>query len=213
METILFYLMGAGAVAAAVGVVAARSPVASVLCLLGSFFCLAVVYLLAGFQFLAAAQLLVYAGAIMVLFLFVIMLLNIGGPAREALVDREVLQARHLPLVLAVAASLLLVGLLAVLSGAGLPPHDPRLFAIGIDTITGLAVLMFGRYLLAFEAASILLLAAAVAVLVLAKRQRREATREVVPPTAPPYTAPSSAAPRQRGERPEPALHGEEVAR
>jgi NADH-quinone oxidoreductase subunit J len=73
-----FYVLGALALAFAMGVVLAKSPMMSVISLLGSFFCLAVIYLLAGFQFLAAAQILVYAGAILVLFLFVIMLLNLG---------------------------------------------------------------------------------------------------------------------------------------
>ena len=82
MENFLFYLTAAGAVAGALGVVLGRNPVGNVLALLACFFCLATIYLLAGFQFLAAAQVLVYAGAILVLFLFVIMLLNLGraGP-------------------------------------------------------------------------------------------------------------------------------------
>jgi len=79
LAEILFYLLALGAIGFGVGVVMARMPLFSVLCLLGSFFCLSGIYLLAGFQFLAATQLLVYAGAIMVLFLFVIMLLNLGG--------------------------------------------------------------------------------------------------------------------------------------
>jgi len=67
------------AVLTAVGVVLARNPVISVVSLLTCFGSLAVIYLLAGFQFLAAIQILVYGGAIMVLFLFVVMLLNLGG--------------------------------------------------------------------------------------------------------------------------------------
>jgi ABC-type nickel/cobalt efflux system permease component RcnA len=78
MANLLFYIVAIGAVLSAVGVVFAKNPIMSVLSLLTTFFCLATIYLLAGFQFMAAAQLLVYAGAIMVLFLFVIMLLNLG---------------------------------------------------------------------------------------------------------------------------------------
>jgi NADH-quinone oxidoreductase subunit J len=171
----LFYLMGAGAVAASVGVVSAKNPIMSVLSLLTSFFCLAVIYLLAGYQFMAAAQLLVYAGAIMVLFLFVIMLLNLGGLTRARWLDKEVLRARRLPLILAICAGVLVLTLVAVGGGpvlaggagaAALPPGQ------GVGSLHELAVLLFGRFLLPFEAASVLLLATAVAVLVLAKRQR-----------------------------------------
>ena len=81
MANLLFYLMAAGMVVAAVGVVVARNPVKSVMALLISFVCLSVIYLLAGFQFLAAIQILLYGGAVMVLFLFVVMLLNLGDPA------------------------------------------------------------------------------------------------------------------------------------
>jgi len=166
--------MGAGALATSVGVVSARNPIWSVLSLLGSFFCLAVIYLLAGFQFMAAAQLLVYAGAIMVLFLFVIMLLNLGGISRERWLDKAVLRERRLPLILAVCAAVLLLALFAVgggepvLASGGAAPAAPE----GYDSLQELAALLFGRFLLPFEAASVLLLATAVAVLVLAKRQR-----------------------------------------
>ena len=76
--------MAAAAVGGALGVVLARNPVGNVLALLLCFFSLATIYLLAGFQFLAAAQILVYAGAILVLFLFVIMLLDLGQMSRDA---------------------------------------------------------------------------------------------------------------------------------
>ena len=178
MANFLFYLMGAGAVAAAIGVVSAKNPIMSVLSLLGSFFCLAVIYLLAGYQFMAAAQILVYAGAIMVLFLFVIMLLNLGELSRERWLDREVLRARRLPLVLAVCGGVLL---LALVAGGGGPPvqaGDALQPGEEIGSAKELAALLFGRFLLPFEAASVLLLATAVAVLVLAKRQRGPAEVE-----------------------------------
>ena len=167
MANLLFYLMGAGAVATAFGVVGARNPIMSVLSLLGSFFCLAVIYLLAGFQFMAAAQILVYAGAVMVLFLFVIMLLNLGGLSRERWLDKAVLRERRLPLILAICAGVLILALVA-----GAAADAPKAEAGSVETLEGLATVLFGRFLLAFEASSILLLAAALAVLVLAKRQR-----------------------------------------
>jgi NADH-quinone oxidoreductase subunit J len=171
----LFYLLGAGAVGFAVGVVRARMPLFSVLNLLGSFFCLAGIYLLAGFPFLAATQLLVYAGAIMVLFLFVIMLLNLGD---EAELERHAglsLSGRRLFVAGTSAALLGLVGLAAadastVFAADTLPEGQ------ALDDLSTLAALLFSRYMLPFEAASLLLLATMVGVIVLAKRERQRAT-------------------------------------
>jgi NADH-quinone oxidoreductase subunit J len=168
----LFYLMGAGAIAASVGVVSAKNPVMSVLSLLGSFFCLAVIYLLAGYQFMAAAQLLVYAGAIMVLFLFVIMLLNLGHPETAAGFDVGAFTARRMALPLGVAGALLGLGLIAVQRSGGLPTNA-ALSEEGVDSVDRLASALFGRFLLPFEASSVLLLATAVGVIVLAKRERK----------------------------------------
>lgn len=173
MALLLFYVMAFGAVAGAIGVITAKNPIASVLSLLASFFFLAVIYLLVGYQFMAAIQLLVYAGAIMVLFLFVIMLLNLGQFSRARWVDRDILRKRQLPVALAVAAALFLPGLLALGGGRAVQAAEPLLAEEGLDHVPGLAEVMFSKYLLPFEAASVLLLAAAVAVLVLAKRQRR----------------------------------------
>jgi NADH-quinone oxidoreductase subunit J len=192
---LLFYLMAAGALAGAAGVVLSTSPMASVLSLLASLFALAVIYLLAGFQFLAAAQVLVYAGAILVLFLFVIMLLDLGK-IRMAPVP-EIFAGRRAALAVVIAALVLLVGLVsarATLSGVQAAPLAPRAAgqpapmtegaAGGIDRLELIAAQLFGRYSLAFEAASLLLLATMAAVIVLAKRQRGPAapTREL--PTA-----------------------------
>lgn len=179
MEIFLFYAVALGAVATALGVVFAKTPMSSVVFLLGSFFCLAVVYLLAGFQFMAAIQLLVYAGAIMVLFLFVIMLLDLGGARSTSLFDPLVLGQRRMPWVLAVGLAVLAASLVAIYSGSPLAEPDPALAAQGLDSALGLATPIFGRFLLAFEVAGILLLAATVAVLVLAKRQRRPGGEEL----------------------------------
>jgi NADH-quinone oxidoreductase subunit J len=173
----LFYLMALGAVAAALGVVLAKNPVQCILSLLGSFFCLAVIYLLAGFQFIAAAQILVYAGAILVLFLFVIMLLNLGAPGTADKIDARMFSRPNALLVFLIAAALLVAGAIAVRRSVpmALAQESP---AHGIDTISGLAGEMFGRYLLPFEAVSMLLLATAVAVLVLAKRDRKTSRQD-----------------------------------
>ena len=200
MVEVLFYLTALAAIASAVGVVVARSPVASVVSLLGTFFCLSVVYLLAGYQFLAAIQILVYGGAVMVLFLFVVMLLNLG--------DVTVARSESEPLFHGTSRAIAGLGVAACLGAAGLvtvAASAPYLRAAqpfvvpdeGLDPIGALAEAMFTRYSLPFEAASVLLLAAAVGVLVIAKRQRRP----VAP--APERATPAPDAPRKAPE-PEP---------
>ena len=175
MAEALFYLLAAAAVLFSVGVVRARMPLFSVLNLLGSFFCLAGIYLLCGFPFLAATQLLVYAGAIMVLFLFVIMLLNLGD---EAEIERHAglsLSGRRLLVGGTSAALLGLVGLAAA-DASTVFAADTLPSGRALDDLPTLARLLFSRYMLPFEAASLLLLATMVAVIVLAKRQRERTT-------------------------------------
>lgn len=162
------------AVSFAAGVVLFRTPIASVISLLGSFFCLATIYLVSGFPLLAAVQILVYAGAILVLFLFVIMLLNLADVNELPEIDRSLFEKRHIGIAAAISLVLLGVGLFAI-NTSELQAADPALAGQAIDSITGeggLAQAMFTSYLLPFEATSLLLLATAVAVLVLAKRQR-----------------------------------------
>jgi len=163
----LFYLSAVLTLALAAGVVLARSPMSSVLALLGSFFGLAVVYLLSGFQFLAAAQLVVYAGAILVLFLFVIMLLDLrtaesgGGMPRGRAAAGAVLVA-------AAAACMGLAATLDAPEAAAAVTAAPE----GIDGLDALARALFGPHALAFQGTGLLLLAAMVAVIALAKRDR-----------------------------------------
>ena len=173
MANLIFYVMAVLTVAAALGVVVARNPMMSILALLGSFFALATIYLVAGFQTLAALQILVYAGAILVLFLFVIMLLNLADVRPLERIDMLMLHERKTIWTMLVSGALLGIGVFAALqstpvaeaSEANLPKH-------GIDELRGLAEAMFSRYLLPFEVTSVLLLATAVAVVVLAKRKR-----------------------------------------
>ena len=180
MAELLFYVLAVLAVVAGIGVAACRNPLFSVLSLLGSFFCLASIYLLAGFQFLAATQLLVYAGAIMVLFLFVIMLLNLGDETRYA--DRPAALGKPRIAIAAGASGLLLligtlsVGLRPVAASAGPSSPGPTAAELGqvgaIDDLHAVGEVLFSRFVLPFEAASLLLLATMIAVILLAKRQR-----------------------------------------
>lgn len=175
MAQILFYALSVAAVGFALRVVSSRSPMLSVLALLGSFLSLAILYLLAGFQFIAAAQVLVYAGAIMVLFLFVVMLLNLAdlGALRES--PLRTLGSPRVALAGAAAGALALAGLLAAFarpSAKAATADSAAPLAEGIDQLEPLAAELFSRHVLAFEASSLLLLATMIAVLVLAKRQR-----------------------------------------
>jgi NADH-quinone oxidoreductase subunit J len=164
----LFYLAGLMTLGCALGVVLARNPMTSVLALLGSFFGLAVVYLLIGFQFMAAVQLVVYAGAILVLFLFVIMLLGVGAPD-----PAPILRGRRAALAGLLAAAALVAGLVTGARAVTAPVFALSEFPDGIDALPELAAMLFGRYGLAFEATGVLLLATMVGVIALAKRQRR----------------------------------------
>ncbi len=174
MAETLFYVLAAGAIGFGACVVRAKMPLFSVLSLLGTFFCLSGIYLLAGFQFLAATQLLVYAGAIMVLFLFVIMLLNLGDEEELAKHTGQSRSGRRL----AVAGTSAGVLALIVVLGAGWGKAYTATAAVtehGIDEIEAMAIVLFSRYMLPFEAASLLLLSTMIAVMALAKRQRPSA--------------------------------------
>ncbi len=164
-ESVLFYLFSLLAVIAGVSVVTQRSPIASALSLVVCFFALAADYVMLDAHFVAVVQVLVYAGAIMVLFIFVIMLLNIrdDGPTPIGVLDRRGLFGLA-------AAGVLGVGLLAVLDGV---LHQPLPgLEEGYGTIANLGQVLFeGQYLLPFEAVSLLLTVGMIGAVVLAKRE------------------------------------------
>ncbi len=166
-ELILFVVSSAVAIVFALAMVVQTSPVRSVLALVGTFAGLAVLSVLLAAPFIAAIQMIVYAGAILVLFLFVIMLLNLTEEAREK--DARPVQ-KVLGLLTAVAFAGILVG---TTLGAGPPPVAPRALPLipASDEIPILGRLLFTDFLFAFEAAGVLLLAAAVGALILSKRR------------------------------------------
>lgn len=171
MADFLFYALSIAAVLFGIGVISAKQPLMSVLSLLGSFVCLGVIYLLAQFQFMAAAQILVYAGAIMVLFLFVVMLLDLAKVEDLKENSMRVLGKNRIALAVVVAGGLALTSLLGTRDTmAGAEALVTRTDAY--DPVDEIATLLFTRYLLAFEAAGLLLVATMVGVMVLAKRQR-----------------------------------------
>jgi NADH-quinone oxidoreductase subunit J len=159
-----FYVFGLIAVASAIAFVTRKSPVAAALWLVNTMFCLAVLYVMLDAQFIGAVQVLLYAGAIMVVFLFVVMLLNLGHVPGSGDIRRL------WPRLLAGAAGILLLAELSVLGRQQLPGElvEP---AAQSNVVTAVAGPLFNEYLLAFEVTSVLLLAAIIGAVVLAKRR------------------------------------------
>jgi NADH-quinone oxidoreductase subunit J len=166
-EQVLFFIAGAGALAGALGVVLLRNPFYSVLALVVHLVTLAVLFLLLQAAFLAAAQVVVYAGAVMVLYIFVVA--YIGGQD-EALRPDDSLISSFGPLFAAAIA----VELCFALIGSGLEALDTRGADIGpgFGSPGEIGALLLRRFLVPFEAASYLLLVAAVGAVVLARRRR-----------------------------------------
>lgn len=167
-EPILFAFASGLAIVFSLLMVVQKAPIKSVLSLVVTFFALAVLSILLAAPFIAAIQVIVYAGAILVLFLFVIMLLNLSQEAEEK-------DERPVQRVLGLVTVLGLGGLLAGATlRAGKPPIPVPSAAGPIpaaDEIPLLGRLLFSDYLLAFEALSVLLLLAAVGALILSKRR------------------------------------------
>ncbi len=169
----VYYLFALTAVVSALLFVTRKSPVAAALWLVSTMFSIAGIYVLLEAEFVAAVQVLVYAGAIMVVFLFVVMLLNLGDgdPATEFRHNRTRVGAGALGVVL-VAAVLTSYrgGFLGPLVPQGAQPAAVTP-AGGANVITPVARALFTDYLVAFEVTSLLLLASVVGAVVLAKRR------------------------------------------
>jgi NADH-quinone oxidoreductase subunit J len=174
LDNVVFWVFAPISVASAIAMLLMRNAVHAALFLIVNFFCLAVFYLILDAPFLFAVQIIVYAGAIMVLFLFVIMLLGIdrGDELRERLVAQR-------PLAIALAVGFVIEIALAVRAGIGLATKAPP----GFDAVNepgntqALAKLLFRDYFFPFEATSILLIVAAIAAMVLAQRKARAVTQ------------------------------------
>jgi len=174
--TFLFYFFGLVAIASAIAFVTRKSPVAAAIWLVNVMFSLAALYVMLDAQFIGTMQVLVYTGAIMVVFLFVIMLLNLGQPS-------ELADARgKLGYVLALFIGLALLAEVMVLNRAEtierlIPPDlAAKAAALAATPMAGgvigpVAAPLFTQYLLAFELTSVLLLAAIVGAVVLGKRR------------------------------------------
>src|SRR5215217_1705813 len=174
MAEVLFFLAGIGAITGAVGVVVLRNPFYSVLALVCHLLSLAALFLLLRAEFVAAAQVVVYAGAVMVLYVFVVAYVGgqdaplTGGSGRLRIVSLVFAGALFVELCIAVLGS----GLSALgTDGAGLPGATGKAADTGFGTAAEMGRLFLTKFLVAFEAASLLLLIAAVGAVILARRR------------------------------------------
>jgi NADH-quinone oxidoreductase subunit J len=170
MDLILFYVFGTIAVVASLLVVGQRKPMYSVLLLIVSFMALAGLYVLLDAPFTAVTQIIIYAGAIMVLFLFVVMLLNVAqedGHDAQTPAPRPGSSARRLGVLLTVA---LVLELAWALSRLGSTPLAPTA-AAALTDVGAIGRVLFTRHQFAFEVTSILILVALVGAVVLARRE------------------------------------------
>jgi NADH-quinone oxidoreductase subunit J len=170
--TFHFYLFGIIAVVSALLFVTRKSPVAAALWLVTTMFSLAALYVLLDAQFLGAIQVLVYAGAIMVVFLFVIMLLNLGHPSEIADARGTGWKLAAGAVGIALLAEVLALARARIPEGLALPPGFVAQEFAREGAIAPLARPLFTEYLLAFELTSILLLAAIVGAVVLGGRRQ-----------------------------------------
>jgi NADH-quinone oxidoreductase subunit J len=171
-EAVVFWVLGPVALAGALGMVLSRNAVHSALWLVNTMLALGVLYVVQGAPFLGAVQIIVYTGAIMILFLFVLML--VGRDTSDSVV--ETLRGQR------VAAIVLGIGF-AGLVGAGIARATQDVVPQGLGddaaggNVQGIAELLFTRYLLAFEVTSALLITAAVGAMVLAHVEREPGSR------------------------------------
>ncbi|MCU7547868.1 NADH-quinone oxidoreductase subunit J [Chitinophagaceae bacterium LB-8] len=159
---ILFWTLSIVALFSALMMITSKNPVYSVLWLIVTFFCISGHYILLNAQFLAIVNIIVYAGAIMVLFLFVIMLMNLGK-------DTEPQKSKWLKLASAVSGGCLLLVLIAVLRKT--ETHMADLTSGEIGLIQNLGKVLFNQYVVPFEISSILFLSAMVGAVVIGKKE------------------------------------------
>ncbi|HEX9306687.1 MAG TPA: NADH-quinone oxidoreductase subunit J [Anaeromyxobacter sp.] len=162
-ETVIFFVFAVPLVVTTLGVVVARNPMYAAMNLVAAFFFMAGIYVLLTAHLIAFMQILVYAGAVMVLFLFVIMLLSIGD---EHLGTRRKNAMQYLGVLGAVA-------LTSVLAAAIARVPDPGMRAVdaSFGTVKAVGAVLFTEFLLPFEATSLLLLVAIVGAVVVAKER------------------------------------------
>lgn len=164
MDTVLFIIFAVVAIISAFNLVLQKHPISSALSLIGVMGSLAVLYLLLGAEFIAMTQMIVYGGAVMVLFIFVIMLLNAGTEKSSS--KSWFAQVAGLPLLLA------FVAVLGFLIRAVLPPLRRVQFGSWVGgTAEHIGQMLFTQFLLPFEVISVLILIAIIGAVVLAQKE------------------------------------------
>ncbi|MDO8755203.1 MAG: NADH-quinone oxidoreductase subunit J [Anaerolineales bacterium] len=167
-ELIVLLVLSLVAVSSALGMISSRNAVYSALFLVLNFVTVAVFYLLLGAPFIAMSQITVYAGAIMVLFLFVIMLLGAESLAPANSLPWQKPLATLLAIILAVES----IYLVFVRARSDLVVTAPDLAVNSMDNLREMAMTLFNQFLLPFEVTSVLLLVAMVGAIVLAKQEK-----------------------------------------
>ena len=166
-----FYFFGVVSIFSAIAFVTRKSPVTAALWLVNTMFSLAALYILLDAQFIGVMQVLVYAGAIMVVFLFVVMLLNLGHPS-------EIADTRgKLPVFVAVVIGIGMLAEIMTIARTRIDTHFlvPKGYAVDqmaqLGAVGSVAKPLFNEYLLAFELTSVLLLVAIAGAVVLGRRK------------------------------------------
>jgi NADH:ubiquinone oxidoreductase subunit 6 (subunit J) len=184
MEEVLFFAAALGALGGAIGVVAMRNPFYGVLALIVHLFSLAVLFLLLSAAFVAAAQVVVYAGAVMVLYVFVVAYVGGGESAWESIPGQRFL-APLLGAAVFLELSIAVLGSSLTALGTDGPDVKP-----GFGDPAAIGHLLLEKFLLAFEASSVLLLLAAVGAVVLAGRH--DASGSGTAGSSPEHSAPKA---------------------
>ena len=159
---IIFWFLSALALVGAIGVISSKNPIYSVLWLIVVFFAISGHYVLMNAQFLAIVNIIVYAGAIMVLFLFVVMLMNLNA-------DAEPIKNVYMKMAGVISGLTLMIVFVAALSAS--EQHSTILRnGTSVELITNLALALFNKYVVPFEISSVLFLSAMVGAVVIGKK-------------------------------------------
>jgi NADH-quinone oxidoreductase subunit J len=166
ISQILFWFLTVLAILAAVGVIASRSPIYSVLSLIVVFFAISGHYILMNAQFLAIVNIIVYAGAIMVLFLFVIMLMNLNA-------DSEPRKSMYMKVAGVIAGLTLMIVVIAALARPSAATNQLMAKGGDVGLIENLGQALFNQYVIPFEISSVLFLSAMIGAVVIGKRESK----------------------------------------
>ena len=169
MTDSLFFFLASLTLLCALMVVISKNPIHSVLFLIITFFTISGHYILLNAQFLAAVNIIVYAGAIMVLFLFVIMFLNMNKET-----EQKVKTSTLSKIAGTIAGGLLFVVMIAALKDTEIAGYNAETYNSQIGMVESLGVVLFTEYLLPFELASVLFLVAMVGAVMLGKKEAGE---------------------------------------